>query len=321
MVALTASIGTAVYREDQQSVSSKLKIGKNGKSGYALHYGSKVLGDGNCLFRSISELLKTRDDHSKSHLQVRREIVDHVLRHPHRFMLEVDANDADHLAGYAARMREDAAGRGTEGWGGSVEIDAAADLYGFVVRVWILKLGDLNFISDRAVLHSTYFPHHLHYGQLPKIPGYPLNEFHLVNTMYDVEKQSHYEPAHLVALLAQQESPDLIDFGALRAQREKLKKMQAASEMERAREILRSREERHKQNELNDASLKNLGFEPGGKQIDPVDTSASDAASATLREAIGDLTSVLRGLDADDSENRGIIKDRIRHLLDLMPQK
>ena len=316
MAALTASIGTAVYREDQQSVSSKLKVGKNGKSGYALHYGSKVLGDGNCLFRSIAELLKTRDDHSKSHLQVRRETVDHVLRHPHRFMLDVDANDADHLARYAARMREDASGRGTEGWGESVEIDAAADLYGFVVRVWTLKLGDLNFISDRAVLHSTYFPHHLHYGQLPKIPGYPTNEFHLVNTMYDVEEQSHYEPAHLVALVAQQESPDLIDFGALRTQREKLKKMQAASEMERAREILRAREERHKQNELNDLSLKNSGFEPGSKQAD-----AAAAASATLREAISDLSSVLRGLDADDDENRAILNERIRYLMDLMVQK
>lgn len=318
MSVCVATVGTAVYRlaGDQKMLSAKLKEGKKEIPGHSLQYGNTVSGDGNCLFRSIVELLSSRGDPPRSHLQVRREIVDHVISHPHRFLHDVDANDDESLAKYAARMWDDASGRGDDGWGGPVEIEAAADLYGFVVRVWTLKDEDLGQISDKAELQATFFPCQLDYKQLPKMTGYPMNELHLVNTMYDVPARSHYEPARLVPSDSQRQTPELLDLGALKERRARGEQSQQASALEQARAVWRSRQK--EQAVLNDRSIKDSQFEPKG-QATPSDP--SDAASATLREAVDELTTVLRGLEADDSENREIIKNRIRHLEDLMPRK
>eukprot|EP01012_Entosiphon_sulcatum_P009554 TRINITY_DN15419_c0_g1_i1.p1 TRINITY_DN15419_c0_g1~~TRINITY_DN15419_c0_g1_i1.p1 ORF type:complete len:349 (+),score=71.14 TRINITY_DN15419_c0_g1_i1:33-1079(+) len=77
-----------------------------------------VAGDGNCLFRAISDQLWTRADF---HVQARHDIVQFIAEHEDDFAPFVE--DDEDFNDYVSRMQGDAE------WGGNMEIVAASRLY------------------------------------------------------------------------------------------------------------------------------------------------------------------------------------------------
>ena len=77
-----------------------------------------ILGDGNCLFRSLSHQLYGTDKH---YHRVRLEIMDYIQLHADKYRSFMENNVI--LEEYVVRMKED------KQWGGELEISVAAELY------------------------------------------------------------------------------------------------------------------------------------------------------------------------------------------------
>jgi hypothetical protein len=90
----------------------------------------KILDDGNCLFRSISDQLFY--DYGSAHEDVRSEVCDYLEAHEEEFrgFLVLDENeeddDASDFASYVSAMRQ------VGEWGGNLELVVAARLYRYV---------------------------------------------------------------------------------------------------------------------------------------------------------------------------------------------
>ena len=90
----------------------------------------KVKGDGNCLFRALSDQLYF--DEGRHYLKVREEICDYLGEHKNELQEFFDTNvvfknhTPANYESYVAKMREEGE------WGGELEMKAAADVYSYV---------------------------------------------------------------------------------------------------------------------------------------------------------------------------------------------
>lgn len=278
--------------------SDRLKRERAGRPGYELKFGVEVDGDGNCLFRSLSELLPAKPPHAN----IRQSIVDHVLRFPHRFeeTMEHPADDNESLQKYADKMRSDGSGVSLAEWGGDLEIHAAADLYGVVIRVWMLSNSDMMNVSDRAIMARAFFPEPLTHSDLPKQAGYPLNELQLVNTNYDMATRSHFTPAYLRISTASDREMDKSQLPDIRLPKEAKAAAAARARRRQEHDLAAATEARRAAYEKSDPS-----YAPSGRTKHQLD------------DAINELEMVLLALDVDDVQNRAGYNQRIQRLKDL----
>jgi OTU domain-containing protein 3 len=95
---------------------------------------NEMTGDGNCLFRSLSDQLYY--DYGNKHKQTRQDICDYIEFMEEEFcvFLVLDENETDEDAAnfeeYVRTMRSDGE------WGGNLELVAAARLYGRNIKVF-----------------------------------------------------------------------------------------------------------------------------------------------------------------------------------------
>jgi hypothetical protein len=98
-----------------------------------------MTGDGNCLFRSLSDQLYY--DYGNRHEQTRQDICDYIefMEEEFSVFLVLDENEEDEDAAnfeeYVRTMRSDGE------WGGNLELVAAARLYGRNIKVFSLAAG------------------------------------------------------------------------------------------------------------------------------------------------------------------------------------
>lgn len=127
-----------------------------------------VPADGDCLFHALADQLKRAggSNAGKTDGEIRSEVVEYIRGHPDEYAGFVDSDKKEKDADQGAKMAAYCDKMSRKGcWGGDIEINAAANVYGCSITVISADASDIVIGSGNVNLTIAYLKHDLCTGE------------------------------------------------------------------------------------------------------------------------------------------------------------